>query len=506
VVWGWDCTVRVVFIHLNGPDNISGRQMHSIVDHAGFDVKSIFFRDEFVEHDAPPTAVEMKLFMKMVAHLKPSIICMGVNSMRFYDACPITIALKERFDVPVVWGGVHPTLEPERCLQYADYVCRGEGDEAIVEFLNKFSKGESLRAVKNFWFYDNGELIKNELRPLISDLDTIPFPDFTEKNKWFIVGEKIYKKDPVKMHQFHHSLSTSRGCPFQCAYCMNHKMKGIYGCNTYKRRSVDNVIQELCLAKKIYPKLEYIAFFDDVFLVNKLWLEEFRDKFKREINLPFYCFGYVSLTTDAMAKIAVDAGLQEIGLGIQSGSEEIRKLYDRFETDEQVLKCAEILNKYPVTVRYSIITSEFEDKDQSRKGLEMFFSLPKPFSIGINKMAYYSTFKITRMALDAKKITQDRVVTYTGNKRVGQALEVNEMKDYRYAPYYYLLGWWFYPNWLVRYMFENNYEERHLWFLILLGKVGKMARYWDSIKWIWMLIRHGEFVHLFGRLKKALLG
>jgi len=296
--------MRVVLIHLNGVDNVSSRLMHAVIDKAGFDVHSIFFR-ELIKADKDPTGKELDVLMGLAAKLKPDIVGIGVNSMRYFHAVEITRLLKERMGTKVIWGGVQTFLDPERCLEHADYICVGEGDQAFTDFLKVFGKGERINT-PNIWWKESGKVIKGKEMPLYEDLDTLPIPDFTEKNKYYIIDAKVYRKNPINSTKYFYSIFTSRGCPFKCNYCLNHLIHEKYGMKFLRRRSVDRVIHELKVAKRLFPHLQVIYFTDDVFIMDKKWLGEFQGKYKKDIGIPFECFGHPSFINEDIVKIAKD--------------------------------------------------------------------------------------------------------------------------------------------------------------------------------------------------------
>ena len=102
------------------------------------------------------------------------LIGISLFTCHFDRAVQLTQAIKSKLDIPVMWGGIHPTIKPDESLHYCDIVCLGEGEEAVAELLGKMEKKENYLNTKNFWFKHNGTIIKNELRPLKEDLNTSP--------------------------------------------------------------------------------------------------------------------------------------------------------------------------------------------------------------------------------------------------------------------------------------------------------------------------------------------
>ncbi|MBI4831366.1 MAG: cobalamin B12-binding domain-containing protein [Candidatus Lindowbacteria bacterium] len=167
----------------------------------------------------------------------------GVSLMTnfFGKAVHVTRQLKESIKAPVVWGGIHPTVSPEECLEYADIVCVGEGEQAMVELISKMEAGHSPVDTPNLWFRTPEGVIKNPSTHLISDLDGLPFPDyeFHDDYAWDIDSdrfvsldaallEKVARRAPHVHNAFSYQTLTSRGCPYHCSYCCNNALMAIY--------------------------------------------------------------------------------------------------------------------------------------------------------------------------------------------------------------------------------------------------------------------------------------
>ncbi len=182
------------------------------------------------------------------------LIGISLSTNFFERSVQITNELKRELKAPIIWGGVHPTVKPEECLQYADLVCGGEGEEAMVELAEKMGKGGDYYNVKNLCFKDDkGKIICNPLRPLIQDLDSLPFQDYDLKTHFVLFRGKVYRMEEAISGGFFDTLNPcgyltffSRGCPHVCTYCCNNNFNKLYsGQKPFRKRSVDNVIEEL---------------------------------------------------------------------------------------------------------------------------------------------------------------------------------------------------------------------------------------------------------------------
>ncbi len=128
----------------------------------------------------------------------------------------------------LVWGGMHPTLYPEDCAPHADIVCRGEGEEFMLDLAERVAFGRDLADIRNGVYLRDGRLVLNELRPLIPVLDTIPFPDFAFQNEYHLDRCGSFVPNAGMKEEERILFSGSRGCNNSCAYCSNSQLKAIY--------------------------------------------------------------------------------------------------------------------------------------------------------------------------------------------------------------------------------------------------------------------------------------
>jgi anaerobic magnesium-protoporphyrin IX monomethyl ester cyclase len=257
----------------------------------------------------------------------PKLVCYSVMSSDADVYLGINAYLKSHYDFISVMGGPHPTFFPEVIEREGlDYICRGEGELAFAEFLDRLAKNEDCSAIANF----GTKKAVNPLRPLIEDIDTIPLPD---RGIMFEATELRYS--PLK------TLMTSRGCPFACSYCYNNALKEEYrNLGTYVRmHSVGRVIAEICEMKAAYP-LAFIKFEDDLFAYKKSWLAEFAQAYKKEVKLPFNCLQRIDLCDEERFRILKDAGCVSISLSIDSGSKRIRNdiLHRQMQLENEEIK------------------------------------------------------------------------------------------------------------------------------------------------------------------------
>ncbi|MBU1246028.1 MAG: radical SAM protein [Nanoarchaeota archaeon] len=297
---------------------------------------------------------------------------------------------------PIVWGGIHATISPEDCIKHVNLVCVGEGEEALLELVNNLEKNKPINKIKNLWIKENKNIIKNELRFIIEDVDKLPFPDHDIEDHY------IHKKG--KIRKFRESdldgqvfFLTGRGCPYSCTYCSNKLFNTLY---EGKRKSIvrwhspDYIISCIKYLTNRFKSLDYFDIRDDTFSFRSVEnIKEFCEKYKKEIGLRFKCLGDPRTVSDEKIKLLIDAGCTDIIIGIQAVERVNFEIYERTQKDEQVLKCAKILNKYKdkLTVMYDIITcNPYETPEDTLNAIRLLKKIPKPYFLSVNNLVFFT--------------------------------------------------------------------------------------------------------------------
>ena len=302
-----------------------------------------------------------------VREYKPHVVAYSAVTGTHQRYFAFNKKVKEYFpDIFTIMGGAHPTYYPE-CVRYQpiDAVCVGEGEGAFVELLDRLAggeKGESLYNIMNLGFPDGPV---NKKRPLIGDLDTIPFPD----------RDAIFRKAPAMAAFPLKTFMTSRGCPFPCSYCFEPVLKKMYkeekafgektelgknrgSSGKYERRhSVDRVIAEILDLKKRWP-VTFIKFEDDLFVLFRKdpWLEEFAERYPKEVGIPFNALVRVDSINETMARLLQQAGCVSLNIAIDSPNREVRKrvVHKNF-TNEEIIENFKLLDRYGIKVFNNMI-------------------------------------------------------------------------------------------------------------------------------------------------------
>ena len=259
---------------------------------------------------------------------RPGVIGFSVIVTAFARSLALAQHAKERCSAPIVFGGANPTVEPERTIAEpaVDMVCVGEGEHAMLELVTALEQGEDTSGIANIWVKRDGEIIRNEVRPLVEDLDSLPYPDRS------LIAEEMLNGRVRRA-----SFITSRGCPYQCAYCHNPYLQELYrGKGRFVRfRSADSVIDEIKQVTSSYG-VAGVTFSDDTFTLNRKRTLEFCQAYQQEVGLPFLCQTRANHADEPILVALKEAGCEEVHIGLESGNDRLRNevLYRQMERDD----------------------------------------------------------------------------------------------------------------------------------------------------------------------------
>jgi len=406
---------KPLFIGLYDSNLLGVRYLSSTLQSQGYDTKLIFLKTFNSYSVDEPTTTEYELLYKTISDLKPSYIGISIMSS-FYLSVAIRIAkdTKEKFGLPIICGGAYATLFPEKCLKFADVVCRGEAEAAIIDFTNALEAGEAYDHFENLATTIENSVKINEIRQLETDLDQIPRPDFGGDNMYYINNDRITKGDP-QLNSHSYELTTSRGCPNKCSYCSTGSIRKLYSGKgpQIRQRSVADVMAELWDVKKKNPGLQKLRFWDEIFPWNREWVLEFCKEYKEKIKLPFEAWGHPRITSDPeCARAMVDAGLIKMVIGVQSGCPTVRKeIYLRNETQEHILNCAKVLSeaKVPMVIYDFILGHPFETSEDLQATLELCRKMTKPFRLQLHGLSFLPGTAIEEIAVERGVKTWDEI-------------------------------------------------------------------------------------------------
>ncbi len=403
--------LRVVLLAFYNYESHAIRIFHPLLKQRGHDVHTIFFKNYFTFE--APTAHEEDMVVDLITQLRPDVVAMSVWSTYYQLAARLSRRVKAATGAVVIWGGIHPQTRPEDSLEHCDLVARSEGEYVLAELTDRIGLEEDWTDIGGTWSKRAGEIVRNPPRFLIPDLDVLPAADLSPENKYYLGKDAWRDVAAWDQKAVAYDIMMVRGCPFECTFCIhNFTRAAAKGLGTYvRRRSVDHVMAELRAAVAQRPRLQTIAFSDDIFAPPRPWLQEFCARYKKEIGLPFALYSFPRMVDDARVALMRDAGLWVTTMGIQSGSERIRRdCYERETTQAEIIESCRILDRHGVVRNLDFIGDNPYESDADREEtLDLLSKLPKPFYFNYFSLTYFPGVDLTERALRDGHIRPDDV-------------------------------------------------------------------------------------------------
>ncbi|MBI4397662.1 MAG: cobalamin B12-binding domain-containing protein [Candidatus Omnitrophica bacterium] len=389
------------------------RILSACLKHAGHNVQMLFLRHEFNQKYTSSAMNQMSEIAE-----GSGLVGMTVFSNFYDNAVQMTQQFKKTLKAPVVWGGIHPTIRPEEGLHHADASCLGEAEDAVVELANKIEQGQNYFDTKSMWFRQNGNLIRNATAPIKKELDSLPYSDYDFENHFVLTHQDRIERMNLQLTEEYmgteYMTMATRGCSFGCEFCCNNtlnQMDAQY--RIVRKRDPLKVVQELVEARQKMPFLKSIKFDDDAFFFYpELKIKEFSDAYKERVGLPL-CITGITPSTCSRPKLAhlVNAGLDSVRMGIETGSEKTKDLYKRNDSNQKMINSVAMLNEFHdkiTKIQYDIILDNpWEGDDELVETLMMLVKFKPPYCLSLFSLTFYPETGLYRKAKEDGLIKDD---------------------------------------------------------------------------------------------------
>ncbi len=336
----------------------------------------------------------------------------------------ITRFLKKRIKAKIIWGGVPVICDPEYYLQFADYVCAGEGELLMAQLL----EGKPFKEIKGLGYtLDSGKPVINPL-PDIIDINQMPIPHIDLNDGYILDNVSLTPmKNSIPRSLTTYSVLSVRGCPHNCSYCLNSKLMNVFIKKGKYIRKIDSprVIKELEWAKKNIPHLKRIIIDDDdFFLRSEKEMKELLDLYMDKINLPvFYLQAHIKHITREKLRILKESRIQlrYLKIGLQSASIRIsRDIFNRPLNKEIFLTKLDFLIADNVRIMIDVISDNpYETPADKYEALLFYHEIIKivmkypvvdlPIKMYDHKLMYYPGSKLFDRVIKDRHIPQNYV-------------------------------------------------------------------------------------------------
>jgi len=389
----------------------------AVLKEGGYEVKVIDLNVEKINHRTYP-------------YKRYDLVGISVDTTRY----PVSLKIAEqakKSGVDVVMGGPHVTFFDDETLssKQVDYVVRGEGEYIMLDLVKHLNNGKSLEEVKGISYLSGNQIIKNPPAPLAHDLDSIPFP-----------ARELLPLDRYTntlRGRFSASMVTSRGCPFDCDFCSCSAFSGA----KWRTRSIENILEEVEL---LYAKYGYraINFLDDNFTLNSKRVTQLCERMiKRGWDLLWYAFSRVDsiVRNEKMVHLMKKAGLDQVFVGFESGSQEVLNKLGKKVTVEKAFKAMEILKRHRIRVWGSFIIGAL---NESRGMIKETIKFARQLNPQLSQFSILVPYPGTRLyeTVKHKLLTKDWECFWGGRPVMRlNKITTQEMKDLiikAYASFY----------------------------------------------------------------------
>jgi len=281
--------------------------------------------------------LDVERTLERVIDQKPDVLAISVSTPAVNNAVSITQRVKKALkDIKVIAGGPHATLFPDDMINSGvDIVVRGEGEETLVDLGRYFIGEKDISAIGGVSYKSDNRVVHHADRPLIKDLDNIPFPAW----EYFSIDryESTFKRSRLSL-----PIVSARGCPGKCTFCY----KGIFG-RRFRVRSPENILNEVLYLKERF-NIDEFSIIDDCFTIIPERAIQFCDLLQaRKIRIPWSLPAGIRVDT-VSAELLTSlkaAGCYRVGFGIETGNADIMKKIKKGITLEQVRKAVALSKK-----------------------------------------------------------------------------------------------------------------------------------------------------------------
>lgn len=316
-----------------------------------------------------------------LARALPQLIYADVSSVCTDLARRCLHYISEHEFLPIVAGGAYPTVDPAGCLSLPGVhaVAIGEPDASLVTYLERLKDPAINQVVSGVWLRDERGTARPDLPPLVEDLDSLP----PAERDLFAYAEYVRRTGQIE-------IAIGRGCPQQCAYCINDWLEEIYeNRGTWvRRRSPENILAEIANLRTRYPEARLVRFLDHSFALDESWLVAFLAAYVPGCNLPFRCHLRANAVTPGGVRRLAAAGCELADIEVISGSDFIRnEIFDMDLSGEQIAATFAMLRDAGVRTRAIVyLGSPYESEASLDETRNLLLSL-RPDVVDVR--AYY---------------------------------------------------------------------------------------------------------------------
>lgn len=429
--------MRVTFV-TSGLEHLGIGALSAYLELHGHETTLVYEPKPFSSNSGPDSAILARLLepspeqvAEKICATRPDVVAFSSYTITHQWSVQVARAVKRAKRVPIVFGGPHVSGAPAHSIREPsiDAVVEGEGEGALLELVECVENGRfARRDVPNTWVKGALQPRRNPLRPLIEDLDALPWAD----------KRSFYQQIPAFEHEFY--VISRRGCPYRCSFCEYSIFSRQYpNEKPVRRRSVKHLLGEL-EKWKARGRLRKVFFWDAIFTLDLRWMEEFADEYAAKVGVPFECYTHPHSLSLDMARLIARAGCGMVRVGVQTVNSDTLAAMERRGTRERVAQTIEHLRELGIPYALDhILGLPGEGPDDQREAIR-FYNDVRPSRIHVHWMTYLpGTTALERARADGilSEEQVERIMTgestegFEAPRLVGSGAHADELEEIR---------------------------------------------------------------------------
>jgi len=341
---------------------------------------------------------------KAIEDYDPDVV--GISCLTVYRSSSFKIAkmAKEiKPKVKVILGGPHATFMWEQIMKnfkYVDVIVVGEGEITTVELIKALERDKPLKNIKGIVFREDGKIIKTEPRPLIENLDEVPFPSYRniDFDKYAVAKPPDYYEKERKA-----SIISSRGCIGNCHFCSTTQ----FWSRRWRARSAKNVVDEI---ESLYNKynIRFFVFFDDIFTTNQQRVIDIcKEIIKRDLKIRWYAETRVDCVSKEMLEWMKKSGCFLVQFGIESGSTTILKTINKKVTMDQIITAVKMVKEVGMQTEPFFMVGNPGETKKTIEETKRLIDILKPDALGISITRVFPCTQLYELAKEKGMMTDE---------------------------------------------------------------------------------------------------
>lgn len=346
---------------------------------------------------------------KSLNHFQPDAVGLHTLTFNLLDVINcIKVIKRHHAEIRVILGGPHVNIYPKESAQLpgVDFVVLGEGEAPLLDLLDCIENQHRLQDVKGLVFTQDGETMQTGIRPLIEDLDRLPFParEMTDFNKYY---------SPVSRYNPITTMFTSRGCPYKCIFCDRPHLGKSFRC-----RSAESVVDEMESISRLGIREVFVL--DDTFTVNRQRVVDICTEIrKRNLEMVWDVRARVNTVDYDLLKLMKRSGCERIHLGVESGNDKVLENLRKGITKDQVRTAFRSCRKLGITSFAYFIIGCPGESDAEIRDTTTFMKEIRPDFIHLSVMTPFPGTELYRIGLEKGIIPSDTWKAFAQNPAPG---------------------------------------------------------------------------------------